>query len=284
MSQAPDHHESARAFERPNVPIIDQTVGFDVRGHARTARGLRHDDLDPAAFAEQPLSDVAAGLVTVLADVFSGTIAELRDVLVTPAHRESRMTAFLTTRAFELYWTERSLRAIVPTPPVVTDAGGPSARSLAWRPARLALTSNLLGHDHAARTATTGLLDSLVSELVAAQLAGSDERLAEGGQWLREMLQNHVTFYREQAHLRLRRSRRAQRLTRRALQEWRWPRRGVRAPADLLAGAAQQVRAVADEVATLPGLGRLRLHVDRQGIRADVRRVRVRGPVCPCCV
>src|SRR5688572_17347885 len=100
-------------FDRPS---------FDVRAFAGSAQGSLRSDIDEAAFAASPPTDEVLRLLTVLARLEGATMSHLRNVLVTPTHKDARVTAFLVTWAFERFWVADALRAVV-------DAGGVSPKS-----------------------------------------------------------------------------------------------------------------------------------------------------------
>jgi hypothetical protein len=175
----------AATFAHPDLEQIDQQATFDVRGYAASATGIRPETVDLSEFEQRPLGDRSCGAVRLLVGAMSGTIAQLRDILVTPSHLESRLTAFLTTRAFEHYWSAHTL-SLIADPSRAGEplyAGPPSDTTrldlAAWRPVRRAITSNLLGHDHVAQTATLGLVDSLLTARVARRLPDLDGRLSD---------------------------------------------------------------------------------------------------------
>ncbi|TCP57544.1 hypothetical protein EV191_1011501 [Tamaricihabitans halophyticus] len=249
---------AAAAFARPGLPEIDQSAEFDVRAYAQTAEGLRPEQADLAAFTEEPLTRPGLDAVAMLAGLCAGCVAQLREVLVTPSHRETRVTAFLTTRAYELHWSRQTLRAILAASGAAAPSHSAGRRELApWRPARRALTSNLLGHDHVALTMTTGLLETLLTDLLHTRLPDLDPRLAPIALRLHHMAETHAAFYEEQAHLRLARSRRARLITRAGLRRWRWPGDQIRPRLPLRAfGTSADLVKLHARLASLPGLTR----------------------------
>src|SRR5687768_15495179 len=92
-------------------PAADEA--FDVRAFTRTAQGNLRDGLELASFETVPLAPDVVRVIAVLRDLESATMAHLRNVLVTPTHKDARVTAFLVTWAFEKFWIADALGAIV---------------------------------------------------------------------------------------------------------------------------------------------------------------------------
>ena len=69
----------------------------------RSAR-LEVDDIDFDAFRSQPLDPDALRCLRYMHDVEGHTICYLRDILVTRAHRDPDMTAFLACWSYEEHW------------------------------------------------------------------------------------------------------------------------------------------------------------------------------------
>ncbi len=88
-------------------------ASFDVRGYTRTAIGSHRDDLDLEGFAAQPLAPSTLRAIRSLERVERSTMHHLRNVLVTPTHKDARVTAFLITWAFEKFWMADALRAVL---------------------------------------------------------------------------------------------------------------------------------------------------------------------------
>jgi hypothetical protein len=256
----------AATFAHPDLEQIDQQATFDVRGYAASATGIRPETVDLSEFEQRPLGDRSCGAVRLLVGAMSGTIAQLRDILVTPSHLESRLTAFLTTRAFEHYWSAHTL-SLIADPSRAGEqlyAGPPSDTTrldlAAWRPVRRAITSNLLGHDHVAQTATLGLVDSLLTARVARRLPDLDGRLSDVAGRLVDITSTHADFYDEQAELRLAASWRARSITRLGLRSFAWPVRrpdGTPSLGHLL--RPSDLDPVSGHLAALPGLSRMRV-------------------------
>lgn len=244
---------------------------FDVQAYVLDPVDLRPADLDLAAIAglEAPVLDVLEHLWS----VERGILDLLRDLLVTPTHTESRVTAFLNTWAFEQYWVAQSLAAVLesngrePREPADTALG---AALRTWderfSPTIQAFRTNLLGEEIVAAHMSTGWLSTAVIDLAYARLAATEARMNPMCADLRRIKARHLAFYADDARSRLAGSAQARRLARRAVAVWDWPgtRYAGRSPirpvlVTLFAdpAAAAGVRAVDAAVGELPGLAGL---------------------------
>src|ERR1700712_658966 len=86
------------------MPVPADSGAFDIRAYPRTAAGSHADSLPLEAFAEHPLAAPTLRAIAYLRDLERFTMHHMRDVLVTPSHKDARLTAFLATWAFEKYW------------------------------------------------------------------------------------------------------------------------------------------------------------------------------------
>ena len=251
---------------------MSTTTGFDVRAYLRDPHGLRPGDLDLDA-----LEALDAGVLDVLTHLWSverGMLDRMRDVLLTPTHADSRVTAFLTTWAYEQYWLAETLRAGL-------AANGRAAREpsdtasgrirRAWdergRPTVHAVCSNLLGADVTGAQMAVSRLDTAVLCLAYQRLGTVEPRLAEPVGAVLGVKERHLAFYTEEAAARLAAGAGARRLARTAMARWRWPgtHYAGTAPAAasvrrLLPGpvARAAVRVLDDDAAALPGLAGIR--------------------------
>ncbi|UFU06685.1 hypothetical protein [Ruania halotolerans] len=245
------------------------TRAFDVRDYARTPGELRPTDLDLGAVADLP-----AQVRRTLAHLWSTerTLLDLmRDLLVTPTHAEARVTAFLTTWAYEQYWIAQSIGAVLD---VNDGAGeGPPDTPLGrvrrgWderaRPTVDAIRTNLLGSEVVAAHMSTGWLNTAVMDLAYRRIGHMEPRLRNVTDAVAGIKARHLEFYADEAQVRLAASAGARRRAARTVRRWTWPgvRYGGLAAArpvvvHLFAdpSARPGVRAVDAGVAALPGLG-----------------------------
>lgn len=201
---------------------------FDVRAYARDPHELRPADLD-----SESLRGLAPETLDVLAHLWCverGLLDRLRDLLVTPTHAESRVTAFLTAWAYEQHWLAETLAAVLAahgrTSREPADTPGMRWRRT-WderaRPALGAVTSNLLGSDVTGGQMATGGLDTAVLAAVYRRLGATEPRLAGTARKIVRLKERHLAFFAEEAGARLAGGPNARRLARSGMAGWRWP-------------------------------------------------------------
>ncbi|MGI9824874.1 hypothetical protein [Agromyces sp. Marseille-Q5079] len=223
-----DSHDAGRTSTMGSEP-----ASFDVRGFARTAHGSLRDDLDLDAIADAGLPHEAVRAVTTLAALEGATMAHLRNVLVTPTHKDARVTAFLVSWAYEKYWIADALRQ-------VTDAAGtaepvrPGAdtamhgRETGRGPIRRAIAGFGQGPDVIGAHLALGRVDDLMLGLAYDRLGAiADEvpnrALADAVARILAIKARHAAFFETEAARRLAASPRAARLARRELRRSAWP-------------------------------------------------------------
>ena len=103
-----------------------RAVKFDIEDYKGRTDRLRWDDLDFAAFADDPLDPETLRAIEYMHDVELHTICYLRDLLVTPAHNDPDVTTFLSCWAYEELWHGEALGD------VLAAHGRPRAHS-GWR-------------------------------------------------------------------------------------------------------------------------------------------------------
>ena len=80
-------------------------MAFDIDTYARVGGRLDIADLDlEGAFRDRPLDEDVLRCLQYMHDIESHTICYLRDVLVTKAHADPALTAFLTIWNYEEHW------------------------------------------------------------------------------------------------------------------------------------------------------------------------------------
>src|SRR5688572_27169973 len=141
----------------------DPDMTFDIREFARTARGSHRGELDLDALTAVDVDADAARLIRTMRDLERHTMERMRNVLVTATHKDARVTAFLTTWAFEKFWIADALDAVLEaTGHDLTSPAGARRRSLAERverrgPIARAVFGNIAGPELVAAHVTTGL-------------------------------------------------------------------------------------------------------------------------------
>lgn len=200
---------------------------FDVAEYTRSPFDLRPDAFDLEAMP--PATGMELDTMAYLWRCEHAILDLMRDVLVTPTHAESRVTAFLVTWGYEQYWLAETLHEILArngrTPRESTDTLTGRLRR-AWddrlRTMGTSLRTNLLGESIVAGHMVTGWLDSATLALCYRRLADLNRRWHDLVAAVDAMKQRHLDFYADQL-----RERSAQAGTgphmQSALRSWRWP-------------------------------------------------------------
>ena len=205
---------------------------FDVRAYARTAVGNLREGLDLDAYESAPLSAETLRTIAFLQAVERATLQHLRNVLVTPTHKDARITAFLTTWAFEKYWIADALTAVLNAHNAVpaTKKGffvGRFFSEVAERfyPVREALVANQIGVDMLAVHMAIGSVDGWLTQAAYSRIAELEPHpeLANTIETILGIKARHLTFFEPQSEYRLSASTRAQKLTRSRLRKSAWP-------------------------------------------------------------
>jgi len=200
---------------------------FDVRKFARTAQGSLRGDFDLAAFEVAPLPRDVLRMLAVLAHLEGATMAHLRNVLVTPTHKDARVTAFLVSWAFEKFWIADALRAVAAAVPGGELSGGiPGAPPRRGRgPVRRAIVGVVQGRSVVGAHLSLGLVDDWVLraayERVAAEAASA--ALSDVVDRILDLKARHTNFFGDEVQRRLSASKPAARLTRRELRRTALP-------------------------------------------------------------
>src|SRR4029453_12081909 len=135
---------------------MEVAVTFDIAEYTETAHRVPTEDVDFGSFGEQPLSDSALRCLRYMSDVESHTICYLRDLLVTPSHKDPEVTAFLTMWAYEEFWHGEALDAVLRSHRVNADYGHIRNVRLAQgfrdriAPIEQSLAANVIGEDFVA--------------------------------------------------------------------------------------------------------------------------------------
>ena len=219
---------SASAADSVRGPAPD----FDVRDYARTAVGNLREGLNLDAFSRARLGAETLRTLSFLQAIERSTMQHLRNVLVTPTHKDARITAFLTTWAFEKYWVADAIAAMLSA----HDAVPVSRRARAiprflrevserFRPIRESLVANQIGVDMLAVHMSIGAIDGWLTQAAYRRIAELEpnEELSTTIELILSIKARHLTFFEPQAEYRLAASPRAQKLTRSRLRTSRWP-------------------------------------------------------------
>jgi hypothetical protein len=253
------------------------TMSFDVEQYAASAQPVKTDDIDFGAFRTAHLDEEALRCLRYMHDVESHTVCYLRDLLLTPSHRDPAVTTFLTAWAYEEHWHGAAIGRVL-------EAHGEAAgaarvqqhrqrlpRKDRFGPYLSAIGGAVAGEDFVALHMTWGAVNEWTTaegyRLLAERAA--HPVLTDLLGRIRRQESRHIAFYASQARERLAASPRARRLTRWALRKlWQPVGSGVMPETEtrflidwLLAGDAGQaaVARIDTHVDALPGLDGLHL-------------------------
>ena len=261
-----------RSANRPPADWMGSSdpARFDVRAFARTAIGSHRGSLPLKAFATAGLTSETLAALAYLRDLERATMSRLRDVLVTPTHKDARVTAFLTTWAFEKFWIADALTAVLQAHGD-TSSGWDGERPghgivgpllERFRPIGTAITANLIGPDIVTSHLVEGTVDEwLVQGLYRDVVARHPHpELAELVDTVLAVKDRHLVFFEQETRRRLAESRAARVLARRALRrtpfpigsEWLDPDRSIGVLAEIL--SPDDAADVDARVDRLPGL------------------------------
>lgn len=190
----------------------------------RTAR-LRWDDLDFTSFESSPLDEDVLRCIRYMHDVEFHTVCYLRDLLLTPAHGDPEVTAFLSFWVYEEYWHGEVLAGVLEAHGESFGSSriAPMRRGLGirdkFRPYIMSIGSSLIGDDFVALHMSWGAINELTTQAGYAQLSRRAGHPVLSALLSRIMKQEglHIDFYYNQSMKRLAESSRSRTLTRAAL-------------------------------------------------------------------
>ncbi|WP_147915332.1 hypothetical protein [Ruania zhangjianzhongii] len=200
---------------------------FDVKAYTRAPIDLRPTNLDLTALAGLDPSTLAT--LGYLWQVEHAVLDLMRDVLVTPTHAESEVTAFLVTWGYEQYWLAETLREVLATNGERTDHSRDAVVGMmlrGWddraRPMLHSFRTNLLGEQVVAGHLATGWLDTAALALCYRRLAAVVPACSRLTEAVLPMKERHLAFHAAQLQQRIA-DPAAARHARRAARAWRWP-------------------------------------------------------------
>jgi hypothetical protein len=182
-------------------------VPFDIADYKRRTGPIVFDDLDLVHFERQPLAPGVLRCIAATHDVEFHTVCYLRDLLVTPAHADPEITAFLTFWNHEELWHGEALAAVLRANGwTAGDARiGSLRRGLGVRdrvrPLISMLGSALVGDDVVALHMTWGALNESCAQASYGQLArrAGDPVLTELLHRIMRQEGRHLDFYASEA-------------------------------------------------------------------------------------
>jgi rubrerythrin len=230
-----DVHPAARSSSgdvgRSEYEVLKRGVmRTTVDSYKARAGRLDLGGIDFEDFKVQPLPAAALRSLRYMHDVEHHTVCYLRDLLLTPAHRDPEITTFLSCWVFEEMWHGEAIGQVLEAHG--EQAGVPRIAALRQRHRRKEAftTFNTIGSAAFAGQAfialhmTWGAINELTTQAGYSRLSE-----AAGHPTLRELLRRimkqeggHIDFYASEATRRLAESPKAQKLTRFALRHmWR---------------------------------------------------------------
>lgn len=271
-------------------------MDFDLETYKRRNGRLEWGDLDLArGFQRQPLDSDTLRCLRYMHDVEFHTVCYLRDLLLSPAHDDPEVTAFLSFWVYEEFWHGEAIAEVLT---VHAEPAGPTRiaglrRSLGLRnrlgPIASMAAGGILGRDFVALHMSWGAVNEWTTQAAYSRLARLSRHPVLTELLGRIMRQEgrHIDFYAAQAQARLGASQRARRVTRFALRRfWNPVGAGVMPAAEteflarhLFAGdeGRQMARRIDRRIDRLPGLTGLHL-LEGTAECGGIRRAKPRGP------
>jgi len=263
--------DQAHASPRDELDIMRfPAPDFDVREYARTAADSHRDELGLESYRAVPLSADTLRLVRYLQIIERATMTHLRSVLVTATHKDARITAFLTTWAFEKYWIADAFEQIgLAHQPEGTDVNRALFTTPREHTIRESIFANIVGIPMIAVHMTLGTIDTWLSQAFYTRLIALEPgtQLAATLERFLALKERQLTFFEAQARYRLVDSGQARRITRRRIAHTPWPLGAKAEPAretqfffERLFGSARELLAELDaRIDGLPGQAGLEL-------------------------
>ena len=247
-------------------------MAFDVDSYAETSMGVTWQDLDFDSFGSQPLSQDTLRTLSYMCAVEYHTVCYLRDLLVTPSHKERDVNAFMTMWNREEYWHGEALAAVLARHGITVDYDELKAArvKLEWRdklaPLKQSILGNIIGDDFVAVHMSWGAANEWSATAAYRRLAALEQHPALSPllQRIGQQETRHTAFYATQARKRLEKSKMARTLTRLVLAKaWRPVGSSISEPEDLdhvmrhlFSGpdGLAEIRRIDANIAKLPGM------------------------------
>ena len=269
---------------------------FNLETYKRRTGRLEWSDLDLAgAFRGQPLDADTLRCLRYMHDVEFHTVCYLRDLLLSPAHEDPEITAFLSFWVYEEFWHGEAIAEVLAAHSETAGEARISSlrRSLGLRdrlaPIATMAAGGIFGRDFVALHMTWGAINEWTTQAAYSRLARLARHpvLAELLGRIMRQEGRHIDFYASQAQTRLTASPRARRVTRFALRHfWNPVGAGVMPAAEteflarhLFAGdeGRQMARRIDRRIDRLPGLAGLHL-LAGAAEHGGIRRSKTRSP------
>ena len=96
-------------------------MAFDIDKYTSTSVSVAWADLDFDNFKTNPLPESTLRSLRYMCDIEYHTVCYLRDLLVTPSHKEADVSAFMTMWNREEFWHGEALAAVLGAHGIVVD-------------------------------------------------------------------------------------------------------------------------------------------------------------------
>jgi rubrerythrin len=247
-------------------------MAFDIDKFTSTSVNVNWSDLDFDEFRTNPLPPSTLRALRYMCDIEYHTVCYLRDLLVTPSHKEEEVSAFMTMWNREEFWHGEALAAVLAAHDITVDFDELKATrlKLGWKdrldPVKQSLMGNIIGKDFIAVHMIWGAANEWSAVAAYNRLADLENHpvLAELLRRIAKQEARHVAFYATQARDRLAKSKKAQVLARFALSKaWGPVGSSVMEPDDvthvmghLFAGeeGMREIRKLDEHISRMPGL------------------------------
>ncbi|MGL4339950.1 MAG: ferritin-like domain-containing protein [Rhodoglobus sp.] len=247
-------------------------MAFDIDKYTSTSARVLWGDLNFDQFTVEPLPENTLRSLRYMADIEYHTVCYLRDLLVTPSHKEADVSAFMTMWNREEFWHGEALAAVLAAHGVELDFDELKATrlKLGWRdrldPIKQSVLGQIIGKDFIAVHMIWGAANEWSAVAAYNRMAELEQHpvLCELLRRIAKQESRHVAFYATQARERLARSKKAQRLARLALKNaWGPVGSTVMDPAEvshvmghIFSGEAglREIRRIDQHISGMPGL------------------------------
>ncbi|HEY4331260.1 MAG TPA: ferritin-like domain-containing protein [Ilumatobacteraceae bacterium] len=198
---------------------------MDIDNFTRLSKPLDTSGIDFDAFVDQPVDRDALRCMRYMHDVELHTVCYLRDLLVTSAHLDPEITAFLTMWNVEEYWHGEAIGAVLAAHGESASRSrvAPMRKRLGWKdrinPLLHGLGSAIVGDSFLSIHMTWGAVNEWTTQAAYSRLISRTNHpvLAELLRRIMRQEGRHIDFYASQAEQRLAGNRRAQWMTRTTL-------------------------------------------------------------------
>ena len=247
-------------------------MAFDIDKYTETSAKVAWADLDFEEFKTNPLPDSTLRSLRYMCDIEYHTVCYLRDMLVTPSHKDADVSAFMTMWNREEFWHGEALADVLGVHGITVDFDQlKSTRlKLGWKdkldPVKQSLMGNVIGKDFIAVHMIWGAANEWSAVAAYNRLADLEKHpvLEELLRRIAKQEARHVAFYATQARERLGKSKKAQTIARFALKNaWGPVGSSVMEPEEvthvmghLFSGeeGLREIRKLDDHISKMPGL------------------------------